>query len=196
MDASTREAGCGSPGIPIRLSTSDVPARDKHAWLVEEIGRHYAAVQITPPREHQLFNEMSIYPWGENRFSLVRSNPLRLERRHGPARYQQSDTVFAIMLLSGSYHLRQDGREASLRPGDLCLYDTRLPHRIDCPDPFSKLVIRIPGDYFRARARGAATRFSSARPAPLAERPAAMPGRSGTTASPYQYGQRGHQQHC
>jgi AraC family transcriptional regulator, positive regulator of tynA and feaB len=47
--------------------------------------------------------------------------------------------------------LRQDGREAYLRPGDLALYDAARPHRIDCPGAFEKLIVSIPRSLLRER---------------------------------------------
>jgi hypothetical protein len=48
-------AGC------LKLSTDDHPANQRHDWLREVIGREYANVEITPPTDGQLFNEMMIY---------------------------------------------------------------------------------------------------------------------------------------
>lgn len=36
---------------PIRLSTEDIPASNRQAWLSEVIGREYANVKITPPKK-------------------------------------------------------------------------------------------------------------------------------------------------
>lgn len=136
---------------PLLLSTERVPKRERHAWLIEEIGRNYANVAISAPKRTDLFNEMSIYPWGEGQFSFIRSNPIRLQRPAEPNQHPQTDAVFFVMLLHGAYRLRQDGREVDLHAGDISMYDVRRPHRIDCPERFSKLVIKIPGPVLRAR---------------------------------------------
>ena len=136
---------------PIHLSTDHVPSRFRHAWLVEEIGRHYAAVQITPPRDYELFNDMRIYSWGDQQFSAVESNPIRLERPHNSGKYLGSDLFFVSLLRKGRYRLVQDGKEAELNPGDMCLYDARRPHQIECPEQFAKVVIKIPGNTMRLR---------------------------------------------
>ncbi len=143
--------GAGSLTEPLFLSTDSVPQRDRQAWLVEEIGRQYAAVEITAPKDVELFNEMRIYPWGESRFSIVRSNPIRLERPANPRLHLQTDAFFVVLLLSGEYCLDQGGREVYLRSGDISMYDARRPHRINCPNRFSKIVIKVPGPLLRLR---------------------------------------------
>lgn len=149
--ASVRHDPAGSLIKPLFLSTEAVAKRDRQAWLVEEIGRQYASVEITAPKDVDLFNEMRIYPWGESRFSIVRSNPIRLERPANPRLNLQTDALFVVMLLSGGYCLSQGGREVYLRAGDICMYDARRPHRINCPDRFSKIVIKVPGPLMRSR---------------------------------------------
>lgn len=136
---------------PLLLSTARIPKRKRHDWLHEAIGRHYANVAISTPKRADLFNEMSIYPWGEGQFSFIRSNPIRLQRSADLTRHPQTDAVFFIMLLNGAYRLRQDGREVDLKAGDISMYDVRRPHVIDCPERFSKLVIKVPGPVLRAR---------------------------------------------
>jgi len=137
-----------------RLSTADVPRRLRQEWLREVIGREYADVEITPPAGGVLFNEMLITPWNELQLSSIRSNAITLERPSREPRLNSQDAYFAVLLLSGVYRLQQDGREAQLRPGDLVLYDATRPHRIDCPQPFRKLIMSIPRRLLQARLAG------------------------------------------
>lgn len=136
------------------LSTDDLPLRQRREWLREVIGREYADVEITPPADGRLFNEMTIYPWDELRLSSIRSNAIAIERlSKEPAKISQ-DAYFAVLLLSGDYVLEQDGREAALRPGDMTIYDATRPHRIFCPGRFSKLIVSIPRSKLRERVAG------------------------------------------
>lgn len=136
---------------PMLLSTSQVPQRDRRAWLIEEIGRRYANVEIIVPGSAALFNEMRIFPLGNKSLSIVRSNAIQLHRPGGIPGYLETDAVFFVMLLRGSYRLEQDTRSVELRPGNITLYDVRRPHSIDCRAQFSKLIFKVPGDAVRAR---------------------------------------------
>ncbi len=130
--------------IPMVLSTDHLPVSQRHEWLREVIGREYANVEIKPPTDGRLFNEMTIYPWEDLRLSSIRSNAITIERLPKEPTKISQDAYLAVVLLSGDYSLEQDGREVVLRPGDMTIYDATRPHRIFCPGRFSKLIVSIP----------------------------------------------------
>lgn len=139
---------------PMVLSTDHLPRAQRQEWLREVIGREYANVEIEPPPAGRLFNEMTIYPWRDLRLSSIRSNAITIERsRSEPTRISQ-DAYLAVVLLSGDYSLEQDGREVTLRPGDMTIYDATRPHRIFCPRRFSKLIVSIPRPKLKERVGG------------------------------------------
>lgn len=138
----------------IKLSTDDLPARERPEWLREVIGREYARVEITPPADGNLFNEMTIYPWQNLRLSAIRSSAICLERLPREPHLVSQDAYFAVVLLSGGYLLEQNGKTVALQPGDMTLYDATLPHRIHCPQHFSKLIVSIPRPMLRDRIAG------------------------------------------
>lgn len=64
-----------------RFCTEQQPSSQRGEWLKEVIGREYANVDITPPQDMLLFNDMLIYPWQEDvRLSPIQSNAITLER--------------------------------------------------------------------------------------------------------------------
>ncbi|WP_222101913.1 helix-turn-helix domain-containing protein [Methylomonas koyamae] len=138
----------------LRLSTADLPPAQRRDWLHEVIGREYAKVRITPPKQAELFNEMTIYPWRELRLSAIRSHSIGLHCPPCEPETASQDAYFAVVLLSGRYRLQQDGRAAELQPGDIALYDATRPHRIDCPEPFAKLLVSIPRQMLKQRLPG------------------------------------------
>lgn len=138
----------------VTFSTEDLPLGQRRDWLREVIGREYAHVEITPPVNERLFNEMTIYPWSELRLSSIRSNAISIERSRNEPTKISHDAYFAVVLLSGAYRLEQDGREAVLEAGDMAIYDATRPHRIFCPERFSKLIVAIPRPLLKERAPG------------------------------------------
>jgi hypothetical protein len=60
------------------LSTGEIPAGHRLEWLRETIRRGYADVEITPPADGNLFNEMRIFPWRKLRLSTIRSRFKRM----------------------------------------------------------------------------------------------------------------------
>tara|TARA_R110002050_G_scaffold71891_3_gene154678 strand:+ start:62254 stop:63273 length:1020 start_codon:yes stop_codon:yes gene_type:complete len=128
-----------------RFCTDEHSPADRLEWLKEVIGKEYTNVDISPLKDIQLFNEMSIYPWRHGmRLSPIKSNAIQLKRlRNEPTEVAQ-DCYFAVVLTSGNYTLEQGGREVSLQAGDMTLYDATEPHRIVMPQTSSKILISIP----------------------------------------------------
>lgn len=127
-----------------RFTTEDIQPWHRKAWLREVIGREYADVEIIPPATTPLFNEMTIYPWQALQLSVIHSNSITIERGARDISKPDLDNYFAVVLLKGRYALQQQGREVFLQPGDMTLYDATRPHRIHCPEAFSKLIVSIP----------------------------------------------------
>ncbi len=69
-----------NPAYGFTVSTADVAPRDRREWLQDVIRREYTRVEVTPPRDGQLFNEMTFYEWEKLRLSVVHSNALVLNR--------------------------------------------------------------------------------------------------------------------
>tara|TARA_R110001583_G_scaffold41891_1_gene133118 strand:- start:12353 stop:13390 length:1038 start_codon:yes stop_codon:yes gene_type:complete len=128
-----------------RFSTDDQIPSHRQEWLKEIIGKEYANVDISPLKDVQLFNEMAIYPWRHGmRLSPINSNALKLKRLTKEPTKAIQDCYFAVVLTSGKYSLEQGGREVSLQPGDMALYDATEPHSIVMPQRSSKVLISIP----------------------------------------------------
>lgn len=133
------------------LSTETIAPGRRREWLCEVIGREYARVDIHCPPAQPLFNEMTIYAQGELRLSVVRSGAIALERPRRPTLPDTQDVYLAALPLRGSYFLEQDGRDVSLRPGDMTIYDAAQAHRIRCPEAFAKLIVSFPRAMLRDR---------------------------------------------
>jgi AraC family transcriptional activator of tynA and feaB len=133
----------------LKLSTNDIPPRERQAWLREVICREYANVEITSSAKGLMFQDLAIYPWNNLQLSVIRSGAISIECLSPEPHLNSQDAYFAVILVSGRYWLMQNGREVFLQPGDMTLYDATRPHRIHCPDDFTKLIISIPRTLFR-----------------------------------------------
>ncbi|MGD9659480.1 MAG: helix-turn-helix domain-containing protein [Methylocystis sp.] len=133
------------------LSTEDVTPSRRREWLCEVIGREYARADACALPTQPLFNEMTIYGESDVRLSTIRSNAILIERPKRPSLPDSQDAYLAVVLLSGEYFLEQGERRVSLRPGDMTIYDATRPHKIYCPDAFSKLIVSLPRAAMRMR---------------------------------------------
>lgn len=155
------------PHIPVQgitLSTENVSVRDRQEWLEDIIKQEYTKVKVMPPKGRDLFNAMTFYEWSRLRLSVIQSHEITIQRLlHEPYSANQNNYL-AVVLLSGSYSLQQSGREVSLKPGDMAIYDATLPHKIECTTDFSKMIVAIPRAVMRERMGGVehctATRIS------------------------------------
>ncbi len=144
----------------VRFATSDVPERDRGSWWREVICRQYAHVDITSPMTCRFSSEADIYPWRQLQLSRIASSGIAIRRQPGESRFTSDDNYFFVLLLSGDYLLEQDGREVSLRPGDMTLYDAGRPHRIRCREGFRKLILSVPHGQLRSRLSGMESRMA------------------------------------
>lgn len=138
----------------LTLSTADVRAGDRRDWLQEMICQEYTRVKVTPPSDGHLFNETTFYAWQNLRLSAIKSRGLTIEKLACEPHQTSQDNYLAVVLLSGSYLLEQNGREAFLQPGDMTIYDATRPHRIQSSQGFAKLLVSIPRTFMRDRLAG------------------------------------------
>jgi hypothetical protein len=54
------------------------------------------------------------------------------------------------LAVRGRVMMTQQRFDAVLNPGDFAVYDSALPCRIACPDPFRQIVLKIPRDMYTA----------------------------------------------
>lgn len=73
--------------------------------------------------------------------------------RRTPPCIARSDDEYVLVSLAhqGRAQVLQDGREASLEPGDFALYDTRNPYELQFSGTFSQTVLQIPYRALRER---------------------------------------------
>ena len=133
----------------LRLSSNDIPPRARQAWLREVICREYASVDIISPTKSTLSQNIVIYPWDNLQLSVIQSSAITLERLPQESYVNSQDAYFAVILVSGHYQITQNGRDVYLQPGDMTVYDATKPHRIHCPNDFTKLIISVPRSRFR-----------------------------------------------
>ena len=78
------------------------------------------------------------------RFSEVISDPQVVHRsKHQIAKSTEEDFLISFQIAQQGL-VRQDGREAHLRPGDFALYDSTRPYTLRFKERFHQLVVQMP----------------------------------------------------
>lgn len=140
--------------LAIKYRTENLPLQSRREWLREVISKEYTKVEVSAPVNVQLLDETTIYPWQKLRLSTVRSHGIKIDRLKMEPYSSSHDNYLAVLLLSGRYMLEQNGREVFLQPGEMTVYDATKPHRIHCPEDFSKVIISVPRKQMRDRLSG------------------------------------------
>jgi AraC-like DNA-binding protein len=140
--------------LAIKYRSAKLPAHSRREWLREMITREYTKVEISAPRNVELLDETTIYPWQQLRLSTVRSHGIQINRLKMEPYSDSHDNYLAVLLLSGRYRLEQNNREVFLQPGEMTIYDATKPHLIHCPETFSKVIVTIPRKVMRERLPG------------------------------------------
>jgi AraC family transcriptional activator of tynA and feaB len=135
----------------LKFSTQAIPINERGDWWREIICRHYANVDLISQPDELFQAETTILPFHSFQLSKIRSSAISIKKRPRDPERDDQDAYFAVVLLSGLYHLEQAGRIVNLQPGDMTLYDATRPHRIDCTGEFSKLIFAIPRHAMRSR---------------------------------------------
>jgi AraC-like DNA-binding protein len=86
---------------------------------------------------------------GDLRVVEARSDPQLVHHSKAHVSWLRQQQFFLQFQLEGSCVIRQDGREAQLRPGDFMISDTARPFAITFESPNSMLVLGIPQDVLR-----------------------------------------------
>jgi AraC family transcriptional activator of tynA and feaB len=135
----------------LKFSTQAMPTHERGNWWREIICRHYANVDLISRLDESFQAETTIVPFHSFQLSKIRSSAISFKKRPRDPERNDQDAYFAVVLLSGLYHLEQEGRNVNLQPGDMTLYDATRPHRIDCTGEVSKLIFAIPRHVLRSR---------------------------------------------
>ena len=64
------------------------------------------------------------------------------------------DYVLVSIQTAGVGGVRQDGRDAVLRPGDFALYDSTRPYELLFEEDFQQFVLMLPGEVLRSQMKG------------------------------------------
>ena len=83
----------------------------------------------------------------------VGGSPVQVVRTPRAIRSADPDVVKVGVQMQGHSVLTQDGRVASLTPGDLAVYDTRRPYHLSFERDFRMLVLMLPRDLMSIRTR-------------------------------------------
>jgi AraC family transcriptional regulator, positive regulator of tynA and feaB len=133
------------------LTMTDVHPRDRLAYWYDVACKCFVDHECEIANPSAVSVTLHNAQLGEIGFSTIESGGLQSVRRTPRNIANSEDDVFLFSLqLSGTSTIRQDGREAVLRPGDFALIDTQRPYSAH-PGEAQELVLKIPHRALKAR---------------------------------------------
>lgn len=140
--------------MPQRMSTVDVPARDRLAYWADKVCDTYVQLECDlPDGAEGIDGEILADRLSTLALSRVTATAQRVQRT--PARIARSSEDFFLVSIQthGRGVVRQDGRDALLGEGDFALYDSTRPYTLDFDGPFQQYVLMLPGPMLRTAVR-------------------------------------------
>ena len=90
---------------------------------------------------------------GMVQISTIKATPHAVVRTPAAARHADEAYFKLGLQMSGNARLEQDGRQASLDPGDFAIYDTTRPYRLEFLNDYRIMVVMFPRSLLRIPAR-------------------------------------------
>lgn len=138
--------------MPQVLSTDSVAPRERLSFWADLICDVYVQLDCESLVERECF-EGSIRrgTLATLDLSQVTSRPQDVLRTPRQIAKATEDYFLVSIQTGGTGRIRQDGREALLRPGDFALYDSTRPYELLFEEDFQQLVLMLPGAVMRSQ---------------------------------------------
>ena len=138
--------------MTLSFSTAPLDSRAQLDYWREVVCTTFVAYEMDVPRPPSagFLGQVTAETVGGVGVARVVSDPHTVFRSPTLIRRSGEDDLLVNLAVQGRVTVAQQGREALLRPGDLTVYDSALPCRIVCLDPFELLVLKVPRPLFEA----------------------------------------------
>ncbi|MER5782566.1 helix-turn-helix domain-containing protein [Streptomyces mobaraensis] len=104
-----------------------------------------AAVQVRTRQDGDFAGTLAVHHLGYLRVLSLTADPVRLSRTPRLVARDPVDAILVALQQDGTAALTQDGRSASLCPGDLAVIDLRRPFSLEQRQRFRQRLFRLPG---------------------------------------------------
>ncbi len=110
----------------------------------EAVGDHLVDVDMRAPHgapaKEAFTGSMSLTLLGKDSIATIEASHQVLVRTPERIRRAERETALLTLVLSGECLISQEGRSSLLKPGDLCVYESVKPYRIDVSAKMTAVV--------------------------------------------------------
>jgi AraC-like DNA-binding protein len=138
--------------MAVRFSTAEVGQRSQLEYWQEVVCATFFALDVQRGglARTGFRGEITAQSLDRLRIATVSSEPHAVIRSAEKIRSSYDDDFVVNLAVRGRVMMTQQRFDAVLQPGDFAVYDSALPCRIACPDPFRQIVLKIPRDMYTA----------------------------------------------
>jgi AraC-like DNA-binding protein len=126
------------------LNTSTVPTGEAFAYWREMICATFVRLAAEPLTADRFSGRIEHVPIGDLELSAVVAGSQHVRRTPSLITQGKEEYLLASIQQQGIGRVEQDGRTATLSPGDLAFYDSTRPYTLHFDNPFHQLVVQIP----------------------------------------------------
>jgi len=126
------------------LTTSTVPTGEAFAYWREMICATFVRLTAEPVTADRFSGRIEHVPVGDLELSTVVAGSQHVRRTRSLIAQGKEEYLLASIQQRGMGRVEQDGRAATLSPGDLAFYDSTRPYTLHFDNPFHQLVVQIP----------------------------------------------------
>jgi AraC-like DNA-binding protein len=131
--------------MTVLVCTTELSAREREEAWRAAVAETFVPLDFTFPDPRSFRGEISSEVLGTVSVARVTAGAHRAERTQRQiARIDEAGYYKVSMPLRGQVVIAQDGREATLQPGDLAIYDTSRPYRVCFAGTCRLLVLMFP----------------------------------------------------
>jgi len=126
------------------LTTKEVVERKRAQFWQDAVCDTFVELDCQVRQDRPFFGELVTTAWEGVHFSRVRSEEQTVRRTRTRIRRAREEVMLISLQVSGIGSVIQDGREASLEPGDFACYDSTRPYTLRFNSAFEQLVLHLP----------------------------------------------------
>jgi AraC-like DNA-binding protein len=130
--------------MQVVLATSAVAEKKRLQFWRDAVCDTFVELDCQAVSEGPFFGEITTAQCDEMHFSRVRADGQTVDRTQGRIRRAREEIVLISVQTRGSGVVAQDGRQATLRPGDFACYDSTRPYTLSFDAQFEQIVLHLP----------------------------------------------------
>jgi len=136
------------------LSTDAIAPRERLAYWTDMICSTYVQLECDAPDAQGFGGSIQSHHLPGLDLSVVRSRAQRVVRTPRSISRAADDCFIVSLQTRGHGVISQDGRQATVAPGDFALYDSTRPYTLQFSEDFEEIVLKLRGEQLRALVAG------------------------------------------